>query len=51
MGQLKKLIMATVDDDMFDCIAKIALIDRVIGEGYDLDEVAPPEGFSEGCGE
>lgn len=53
MGATKKMVMAVQHDDQVDLslIPEMELVDRIINEGYDLDEVAPPEGFSEGCGE
>lgn len=50
MGQLKKAYMAVTEDDMMDCIEEIRIFNRFM-EGVDIDEVAPPEGFSEGCSE
>jgi hypothetical protein len=51
MGQLKKMVMAVQYDDQVDLslIPEMELVDRIINEGYDLDEVAPPEGFSGEC--
>lgn len=50
MGKVKQAYMAVTEDDMMDCIEEIKIFNRFM-EGVDIDEVAPPEGFSEGCSE